>query len=239
MARVVRKVSNRNVSGQKRQTNIFKNKWFWVVSAVVLVVLGIIIAVVITNNNSKNENDYANTVDYFETNEEVDFNVSTYSALANYTNVNYVDPQTGENLHKTNVFVFMYDLKSFYPIKDLNKDEDGNDLYNENHKKILEKLVDLQKAIDAAKEDGLDVELLIINESAGNNFNMQLNTQFGGTGQAEYSYMFSYIQNGELNKEEIEIGGYDYSLFSTNLNNMITTIIPQTINYVKGGLESK
>ena len=235
MARVVRKVSNRNVSGQKKQRNILKNKWFWIIAVIAVAIIAAVTTVVIINMN-KNEKDYSNTVDYFETNEEVDFNVTTYHAVKNYTNVNYYNPQnTDEKLYVSNAFIFAYDLSNFYPAQGVSKDADGNDLYAKQHKDILSKLVDLQKAVDKAQASGLDVELYIIDISFSSNYAVLLDTEFGGSEEPESTFMFTYIQNGEK-AEELKLGGSKYNLFATNLNSMITTVLPKTVYYVQDGL---
>ena len=234
MARVVRKVSNRNVSGQKKQRNILKNKWFWIVSVIVVAIIAVVTTAVIINLNNKEE-DYSNTVDYFSTNEEVDFNVTTYHAVKNYVNVNYTNPQNGETLYVSNAFIFAYDLSNFYPAQGVNEDADGNDLYAKQHKDILTKLVDLQKAVDKAQADGLDVELYIIDISFSSNYAALLDTDFGGSDEPESTFMFTYIQNGEK-ADELKLGGSEYELFATNLNSMITTVLPKAVYYVQDGL---
>lgn len=234
MARVVRKVSNRNVSGQKKQRNILKNKWFWIVSVIVVAIIAAVTTAVIINLNNTEE-DYSNTVDYFSTNEEVDFNVTTYHSVKNYVNVNYTNPQNSETLYVSNAFIFAYDLSNFYPTQGVNKDADGNDLYAKQHKDILTKLIDLQKAVDKAQADGLDVELYIIDISFSSNYAVLLDTDFGGSDEPESTFMFTYIQNGEK-ADELKLGGSKYNLFATNLNSMITTVLPKAVYYVQDGL---
>lgn len=234
MARVVRKVSNRNVSRQKKQRNILKNKWFWIISVISVIIIAGVTTLLIINSN-KTEKDYSNTVDYFTENQDVDFNVTTYHSVKNYADVNYKNPQNNEQLHVSNIFIFAYDMSTFYPVEGSNKDADGNDLYAKQHKAVLSLLVDLQKAVDKAQADGLDVELYIIDISFSSNYAVLLDTEMGGSDEPASTFMFTYIQNGEK-AEELKIGGSEYELFSTNLNNMITTVIPKTIYYVQDGL---
>lgn len=231
LARVVRKVSNKAVSGQKKQGGIFKNKLFWII-AIVVVVIGVTVGIVLGITLNNNTEDDTNKVDYFATNEEVDFTTASYSSVKNYTNINYYNPQNNESLYVTNAFVFVYNLSSFYPDSD-------DDSYVKAHADLLSKLVDLQKAIDAQKENGVDVELYIVDSSVGDNSSILYDTNFGGSEEEEITFMFSYIQNGEFCDEKISIKDKEYKLYSTVVSEMLTTIIPQTINYVNAGLSNE
>lgn len=229
MARVVRKVSNRAVAGQRKQKKFFNNRWFWIIVSVVVVIglaLGITLGIVLNQNTEES----VNKTDYFADCEQVEFVKGSYDGVKNYTNINYKNPQNNEDLFIQNVFIFAYDLSSFYP------DSDDEDNYNKNHADILSKLIDLQKAVDAAKAAGLEVELFIIDTSVGDNISVLDDTDFGGTEDSTVTFMFTYIRNGEVVSDSITIRDKKYTLVSTSLNDMITTIIPQTIHFVNDGL---
>lgn len=227
MARVVRKVSNRAVSGQKKQKNLIKNKWIWIIPAlvVVIVVVSVVLAVVLPNNNEVE----GNKIDYFE-NQEVEFTKASYAGLQNYTNLNYINPQNENELFVENVFIFAYNLSSFYP--------DSNDeSYDKKHAQILTLLVDLQKSIDEQKNNGVDVELLIIDTSIGLNADVLMDSAYGGSENEDdaVSFIFSYIRHGEIFTDEIK-NERNYSLNSTDLSTMITTTIPTAQYFVSSGL---
>ncbi len=230
MARVVRKVSNKAVAGQKKRKNFFSNKLFWIIASVIVVIglaLGITLGIVL----NKKPEESVNKEDYFAKCEEVEFIKGSYDGVKNYTNVNYKNPQNNEDLFVDNVFIFAYDLSSFYP------DSSDEDNYNKSHADILSKLIDLQKTIDAAKKSGQKVELYIIDTSVGANISVLNDTEFGGTEDSAATFMFSYIRNGEVVKDPITIRDKKYTLLSTELNDLITTVIPQTIHFVNDGLE--
>lgn len=231
MARVVRKVSSKTAKGQNKKTGLLKNKLFWIIGSVVLVIgltVGIVLGVVL-NQNSEEQ---GNTTDYFATQEEVEFTKGSYASVLNYTNLNYENPQNNTSLFVENVFIFAYDLTSFYP------DSTDEDNYNSKHADILAKLIDLQKAIDAAnaKDDTLEIKLYIIDTSVGQNGGALTDTKLGGTEDSTNKFLFSYVQHGELVSDSLSIRGKKYVLQSGVLNDLITTIIPQTINYVNDGL---
>ncbi len=232
MARVVRKVSNKAVSGQKRQKGIFKNKLFWII-AFVVVIIGVVIGIVIgVNLNRKNTSDkVGNQTDYFELCEEVDFTRASYSGVKNYVNVNYKNPQNNENLFVTNVFVFAYNLSSFYP------DSADKDNYNKNHEELLSKLKDLQKEVALAKTRGIDIELYIVDTSNGSNISIMADSTFGGSDDNSASFMFSFIQNGELVDDTIKTSpDRDVKLSSLDITYIKQTAIPQAIEHVKRDL---
>ena len=152
MAKVVRKnkVSKKATAGQKRRGNIFHNKWFWIIGSIALVVIAsaIIIPVVIHINKTKSDDD-TDVVDYFRTSEEVNFTFQTYNGLKNYITPDYVGVE-GESLFKEKVIIFAYDKTQFYPNQAYEKDDDDSTIYNAEHKALLERIVNLQKVVDAA-----------------------------------------------------------------------------------------
>ncbi|MBE6136981.1 MAG: hypothetical protein E7176_01110 [Erysipelotrichaceae bacterium] len=231
MARVVRKVSGKASAGQKKQRVWYTSKLFWgIVSAIV--VIGVTAGILLYFFVFKEEEESTvNEIDYFETCETVDFNVTTYNGVLNYIDINYVDIQTNEPLYCENAFVFAYDKSLFYP-----NASDNEENYLETYEKLLAQLIDLQKDIDAAKESGLDVELYVVDTSIASNSFIMENGTFGVDGESSYAFMFTYIKDGEFAKDKISVNGKKQQIFSTDENEMIRTTIRHAQNYVKNGL---
>ena len=228
MARVVRKVSNKSVRGQKKEKGLFSNKLFWIITSAVLVIgviVGVLIAVLV-DDSSETE-----TVDYFKTEETVKFNVSDYYSVSNYVTPDYKDVITGEKLSHTHVFDFAYDSTLFYPVKN----EDNEETYNQLHETLLARLIDLQKEVDSAKEKGVDIELYIIDTSILSNSYILTDMTFAGDTYSDESssMMFTYIEEGLVQEDKVPVGDKEVLFVTKTLNNMVTTAIPQAINYIK------
>lgn len=229
MARVVRRVSGKASAGQKKQRTWYTSKLFWsIVSAVV--VIGVTVGIVLYFVFKDDEDSTVNEVDYFSTCETVDFNLTTYNGVKKYIDVNYVDIQTNESLYVENAFIFAYNKSLFFP----NKENEDN--YLELYEKLLNQLIDLQKNIDAAKADGLEVELYIIDTSIEENSYIMDNTMFGPDGETDPQFMFTYMKDGEFADEKISVNGEKQQIFSVDANEMIRTTIRHAQNYVKNGL---
>lgn len=237
MARVVRKVSNKAVQGQKKQGKFYTKKWFWIVVSSVLIVaiaVGVTLAIVL----NKNDEDSTNTVDYFATCEEVDFVKMNHKGLANYLNEDYTNPQNGESLFVENVFVFAYDLSAFHPSK-----EDDSDNFNQNHADILKMLIHLQKSIDAYNEasGSIKAQLYIIDISHSNNKDILSDEVYIGEAESESAtYMFSYLNHGEFVSDSVVVRGKKYSLNYLGAGDNTTmadlrTAIGQAANFVADG----
>ncbi len=237
MARVVRKVSNKAVQGKKNQGKFYTKKWFWIVIVSVLVAaiaVGVTLAIVL----NKDDEETANTIDYFATCEEVDFTKISHKGLNNYLNEDYSNPQNGESLFVENVFVFAYDMSAFYPSKD-----DDSDNYNADHAEILDMLIHLQKSIDAYNEaqGSTKAQLYIIDTTHSNNADILSDEVYKGSLNNEAAvYLFSYLNHGELVTDPIDVRGKDYSLSylgdgSNGTMATLRTAIGQAANYVADG----
>lgn len=193
MARIKRKVSNKNVAHQKKQHKFLWTKKFWIIMSTSLaVVIGVVVLIIVLVNQSSS----TTTHNYFKENKEVEFNQTSYEAVNNYANPDYVSPQPGKgNLSIDNIFVLVYDSSKFYP-----SETDDSDNYNKQDETLLKRMVDLQKTVDQAKKDGKDVELFIIDAHYSFNVNSYYSDLFGGLyteDDSVYSPMLVYIQDGE------------------------------------------
>lgn len=236
MARVVRKVSNKAVQG-KKQGKFYTKKWFWIViSAVVVAAIAVGITLAIVFN--KNEDESVNTIDYFATSEEVDFVKMNHKSITNYLNEDYVNPQNGESLFVENVFVFAYDMSSFYPSK-----EDDSENYNKVHADILNMLVFLQKSVDKYNEaeGSIKAQLYIVDTTHSNNSDILNDENYIGESDSEsVTYVFSYLNHGELVTDPVNVRGADKTLnyagngASGSLADL-RTAIGQAANFVADG----
>lgn len=155
MARIVRKVSNKAVKGQKRErTGVVYSKKFWIIITTVLVLLiaaGITIPLVINKNNSSTST--VEVDDYFGQEQKyndntVKFTKMTYQGVKLHIN-------ESSDVHSEYTFVFAASLDSFYPVELI--DENDKDLKNAKHEQVFNLLKQLQYNID------------LVNEAAGTN----------------------------------------------------------------------
>ncbi len=228
MAKVNRKISNKAVANQKKQVPFYKNKILWIIICAVIIV-GLAVGIPLGVHFNKKAEETEDIVDYFDTVEEVSFKKASYAGLKNYITLDYTNPQNKTGLHKQHIFIFAYNPSNFYP-----DSEDEN--YNSSHKDLLNRLIDLQKAINAKKtEEGESLELYLVDTSVGTNMNLLEDTIFGGKEDSTENFFFTYMENGELLKDSLNIRGTDYKidkLVTTDINTMITTAIPQFMNYI-------
>ena len=105
MARIKRKVSNKNVAHQKKQHKFLWTKKFWIImSASLAVVIGVVVLIIVLVNQSSS----TTTHNYFKETEEVEFKQTSYEAVNNYANPDYVSPQAGKgSLAIDNIFVLV------------------------------------------------------------------------------------------------------------------------------------
>ncbi len=194
MARIKRKVSNKNVAHQKKQHKFLWTKKFWIImSASLAVVVGVVVLIIVLVNQSSSN---TTTHNYFKETKEVEFKQTSYEAVNNYANPDYVSPQPGKgSLAISNIFVLVYNSDSFFPNKN-----DNSDNYNKQDETLLNRMVDLQKCVDQAKKNGKDVELFVIDAKYSFNVNAYYSDLFGGLYSEEdtvYQPMLVYINEGE------------------------------------------
>ena len=191
MARLVRKVSNKAVKGQKRERKgILFSKKFWIIiicAVVVLTAAGITIGVIVANNNKTTT---VEVDDYFGQTQkatydgkeyDVKFTKMTYQGVKIHTNVE-------SDVFNDYTFVFAANLSAFYPF-DLN-DADGNNLKVDKHRDIFKELVNLQCAIDRYNEKETKeykINLYIVDTS----------TKTGNTSSSIYSDYSFYSSSSE------------------------------------------
>lgn len=239
MARVVRKVSNKAVKGQKRERKgLLFSKKFWIILISIVVVLtaaGITIGVVVANNNSSSKtvevDDYFGQTQKYN-NTDVNFTKMTYEGVKLHTN-------TESELFEENVFVFAASLDSFYPVTLIDTNNDDTDLKNDQHEKIFNTLIQLQYEIDKynAKAENSDnqFKLYIVDASSktGNNsasifsdkeFYSGSSDEFGGP-------LFAYHTVDGL-QETLPNGKSVYSDTYYGTNTMMTAL-SNAITYLK------
>ena len=161
-------------------------------SASLAVVIGVVVLIIVLVNQSSS----TTTHNYFKENEEVEFKQTSYEAVNNYANPDYVSPQAGKgSLSIDNIFVLVYNSSMFYP-----NENDDSDNYKKQDETLLKRMVDLQKCVDQAKKNGKDVELFIIDSKYTFNVNAYYSDLFGGLYSEDdtvYSPILIYIQDGE------------------------------------------
>ena len=161
-------------------------------SSTLAVVIGVVVLIIVLVNQSSS----TTTHNYFKENNEVEFKQTSYEAVNNYANPDYVSPQPGKgNLSINNIFVLVYDSSKFYP-----NESDDSDNYSKQDETLLKRMVDLQKTVDQAKKNGKDVELFIIDTKYSFNVNAYYSDLFGGLYSEDdtiYSPILIYIEEGE------------------------------------------
>ena len=204
MARIKRVGGHHAPSVQKEGKKFLWSKKFWIICSSILaalIVAGVTIGLVIYFMNKKNEE----SIDYFRKTDAVEFQYASYDGIANYANPEFNDPQTGKNIKKDHIFVLVYDSSNFYPSK---SDDETN--YNEEDENLLTRMIDLQKAVNEAKNSGKDVELYIVDTKYSWNVNAYTQKLFGGLysdDSSSFSPMLVYIENGEYKES---YNKYDY-----------------------------
>lgn len=192
MARIKRVGGRRAPQVKKDGKKFLWSKKFWIICSSILVALiaiGVTIGLVIYFNNKKDE-----SVDYFRTTTDVEFKYASYDGVANYANPEFNNPQGGD-LAIDYMFVLVYNSSNFYPSK-----SDDEDNYNEEDENLLNRMIDLQKNVNQAKEAGKKVELFIVDTKYSWNVNAYTESLFGSLYTEDsktYNPMLIYIENGE------------------------------------------
>jgi len=229
VARVVRKVSNKAVKGQKRERKgLLFSKKFWIILISIVVVLtaaGITIGVVVANNNSSSAtvevDDYFGQTQKYN-NTDVNFTKMTYEGVALHTN-----PES--ELVNDYTFVFAADLSTFYPFDLIDTNNDDTNLKNSKHTQIFNLLVELQYTIDTfAAKNNYDVKLYIVNtEVADGNGSSSIyeNKSFVPTASSDSSFagpLFCLLSVDGL-QESVSTGNV-YATSYTDSNKMASAI---------------
>lgn len=240
MARVVRKVSNKAVKGQKREKGgLLHSKKFWIILISIIVILtaaGITVGIIVSNNNKKTEetvevDDYFGQTQKFKET-DVNFEKMTYAGVKLHSNTN------AGSIMNEYTFVFATDLSVFYP-KEL-KDNDDNDLKDDLHEKVFNQLVELQYYIDLYNADPNNSEeriaLYIVNTvivSGNNNSNIYTDTQYMKSAKTTFlGPLFSASHDGEFleNNPDDETKSFYSEAFD---DSTMSTAIGNAMNFVK------
>ena len=235
MARIVRKVSNKAVKGQKRErTGVVYSKKFWIIIATVLVLLiaaGITIPLVINKNNSSTST--VEVDDYFGQEQKyydntVKFTKMTYQGVKLHIN-------ESSDVYSEYTFVFATSLDSFYPVELI--DENDKDLNNEKNEQVFKLLKELQYNIDLVNEAAgtNKVNLYIVDTSAkdGNSSSYVFTDTSFNPDQTENltELFFLYTDDGLTKRPKGATSDVYGDSFSAG--NTIFSALNQAINFVK------
>ena len=237
VARVVRKVSNKAVKGQKRERKglVFSKK-FWIIIISIVVVLaaaGITIGVIVANNNKTTTvevDDYFGKTQKFNY-EDVDFTKMTYQGVLLHTNEN-------SELFNDNTFVFAANLSTFYPVELIDTNNNNTDLKDKKHEKVFFELIELQNAIDNHNKNSENKFYLYIVDTTSKSGNssdaIYSDTKFSGSDDATGPLFFYYNADGL--QKNIPNDPNKSILYSTSFadSNTMLTAISNAIVYVKG-----
>ena len=243
MAQIKRKkVSTAKVANQKK--NLFKNKLFWIISciALVLITAGIVIPIVVINYNNSNveHKDYFGIENTYNDN-KINFTKANYDSIIMHTSELDFEDKEGFKTYKMHVFFFAFNLDEFYP--DTTMDTDDNKLYNITHKEALERMQILQYEINKYNEKLLNDDdkdnddevavLYVVDLSKAANSNLVQSTYssyFGGTG--EESFVFGYIAGVDKLVKSYKQKDKEYNIFTTDMNTFNTTVCNNAVEFM-------
>ena len=241
MARAVRKVSRVSTKNQKKE-GLNKNL-IAIISAIALVVLGVAVGLIV----------YFATQDEEYVSEKVYFIEETYGTnesagsvtfvKENYYNIVRMVENDEINEH---VFIFAYDGSKFYADEEyLDQFEDAEynaqlKIYNE-YVTLIKRVADLQIAINAAKESGVDVVFYIVDINVDNRANAGVMTDAAKLHEEGFSPLYLaldestnvepaifYLNEGVV-KEKFENG----KLATTKSLSKIASAINNAVNVLK------
>jgi hypothetical protein len=173
LARVVRKVSNKNLANANKNKKF--NKWFIagiITGVVVAIAVAIILWVTLGDDKEEAKVDYFDTYSLVEGDKttEVEFTKANYNALVNMMNDNYPGYVDGI------IIVLAYNSESFAPEFNKNNEPDNEEA------KLLKYMADLQVLVNEAKAAGQKVELYIVDITVSeSDWAIMSDSSFGGT----------------------------------------------------------
>ena len=243
MAQIKRKkVSTAKVANQKK--NLFKNKLFWIISSIALVLItaGIVIPIVVINyNNSKVEHKDYFGIENTYNGKVINFTKANYESIIMHTSELDFDDKEGFKTYKMHIFYFAFNLDEFYP--DNSMDTDDNKLFSTTHKDALESMQKLQYHINLYNEKILNdddkdnddeiAQLYVVDLSKASNNNLIQSTNasyFGGSG--EESFIFGYIDGVNKLKKNFKRDDKENSIFTTDMNTFNTTVCDNAIQFM-------
>lgn len=226
MARTVRKVSRTSTKNQQKESKLSKKWWIVIASTVGAVVLGLAIFLIVYFATQEDEyisdKVYFNEVVENSNGNEVSFIKDNYQTL-----IRYIEAEKYDHL-----LVFAYDGNAFYA------DEEA-DNYNEEYDNLITYLADLQYEVNVAKENGVNIELFIVDVSIDNYSNVDIlldTTYFGGLYSSEqtiYTPALIYNQEGEF-MSDVEIDEKSYIISTAAEKTILSpSFINNAINYIK------
>ena len=246
MATIKRKKVARVANAPKKSfKDLLHSKRFWIICSMVvasLALIGVAIFLIVyfTTSSSSDETapDYfggeIETIDYKYNDEVITFQKLSYDGIKMVHNKD----------RDTNIYVMALDLSAFYPDKTIDdgKNTDDGDvlLFSETDKKLWNGLKSLQFAINEYNEsNGNDaVKLYIVDTSVDINKTIVTDSLFGGSDESTVTTIFSYM-NIDGHKAKYKIDGKEKKIYSTDKNEIVTTVINNAINFMNGNFVSE
>lgn len=240
MATIKRKKVARVANAPKKSfKDLLHSKRFWIICSIVvasLALIGVAIFLIVyfttSSSNDETAPDYfggeIETIDYKYNDETITFQKLSYDGIKMVHNYD----------KDLNIYVMALDLSSFYPDKTIDdgKNTDDGDvlLYSETDLKLWNGLKSLQSAINAYNKDldGDAVKLYIVDTSVAINKTIATDSLFGGSDDSSTSTIFSYM-NIDGYKAKYKIDGNEKKIYSTDKNEIGTTIINNAIKFMK------
>lgn len=235
MARAVRKVSRVSTKNQKKEG--LNKKLIAIISAIVVVLLGVAVGLIVYFTTQEEE--YVSEKVYF-VEETYGTNQETSVTFVKENYYNIVRQIENEKINE-HVFIFAYDGSAFFADSE---DEENYELYGKDYETLITRVADLQLAVNAAKEKGIDVVLYIVDVNVDNGVNAALMTDAANLHEDGFSAFYSsadestvfepaffYLHEGEVKKN---IDAESKKLVSTNkMSTIMSTSIKNSINFLK------
>ena len=235
MARAVRKVSRVSTKNQKKEG--LNKKLIAIISAIVVVLLGVAVGLIVYFTTQEEE--YVSEKVYF-VEETYGTNQETSVTFVKENYYNIVRQIENEKINE-HVFIFAYDGSAFFADSE---DEENYELYGKDYETLITRVADLQLAVNAAKEKGVDVVLYIVDVNVDNGVNAALMTDAANLHEDGFSAFYSsadestvfepaffYLHEGEVKKN---IDAESKKLVSTNkMSTIMSTSIKNSINFLK------
>lgn len=241
MARAVRKVSRVSTKNQKKEG--LNKKLIAIISTIAVVILGVAVGLIVYFTTQEKE--YVSEKVYFV---EETYGTNQDAGSVTFVKENYyniVRMVENEEIQE-NVFIFAYDGSKFYADEEyLNQFEDAEynaqlKIYNE-YVTLIKRVADLQIAINAAVQNGVDVVLYIVDINVDNGVNAGVMTDAGKLHEEGFAPLYSsidesanvepaifYLHEGVV-KEKFESG----KLATTKSLSKIASAINNSVNYLK------
>lgn len=223
MARVVRKVSNKNIANANKNKKV--NKWLIggiIAGVVVAIAVAVILWVTLGGNDEEVKFDYFDTYEIVEGDKttEVEFTKTNYASLANLMNENY------EGYIDGIIIVLAYNSDNFDP-------ENEDDVATaEQHAKLLAYVANLQVLVNEAKEADCEIELFIVDISISENeWGIMNDAVFGGKTNVtaeNVGYVEPLLAVIDNNADEKLVE----KCSQTTLSKILSTGIPKTENLI-------